>query len=85
MREKSNKFHTEIPLLAGEKENFTGPFLTSEWHRRNLYMWSLAQKSMEKDDHRMALLLGASHVAMIRDYIDKSESWDAIELKDLME
>ncbi|MGK2863290.1 MAG: DUF5694 domain-containing protein [Chitinophagaceae bacterium] len=85
MRQKSNKFHTEIPLLAGAKDNFIGPFLSSEWHRRNLYMWSLAQKSMEKDDHKMVLLLGASHVAMIKDYIDRSEAWKAVELQEIME
>lgn len=85
MRAMSNKFHTEIPLLAGEKDNFIGPFLASEWHRRNLYMWSLAQKGMEKDEHKMVLLLGASHVAMIKDYIDKSEDWKAVELQEIME
>lgn len=85
MRAMSNKFHTEIPLLAGEKDNFIGPFLSSEWHRRNLYMWSLAQKGMEKDEHKMVLLLGASHVAMIKDYIDKSENWKAVELKEIMD
>ncbi len=85
MRQKSNRFHTEIPLLAGAKDNFIGPFLSSEWHRRNLYMWSLAQKGMEQDDHKMVLLLGASHVAMIKDYVDKSEEWKAVELQDIME
>lgn len=85
MRDKSNKFHTEIPLLAGGKDNFIGPFLASEWQRRNLYMWSLALKSMEPDDSRMVLLLGASHAAMIKEYIDNSEAWSAVELKEIME
>lgn len=85
MRDKSNKFHTEIPLLAGGKDNFIGPFLASEWHRRNLYMWSLALKSMEPDDSRMVLLLGASHAAMIKEYIDNSEAWSAVELKEIMQ
>ena len=85
MRSRSNKFHTEIPLLAGDKENFIGPFLASEWHRRNLYMWSLALKSVKKENDKIVLLLGASHAAMIRGYIDSDENWKAIELKEIME
>jgi len=85
MRKKSNRFHTELPLLAGGKENFIGPYLVSEWHRRNLTIWSLIQKSLETDDRRIVLLLGASHIAMIKDYIDRNDDFEVVELKMIME
>lgn len=84
MRKKSNRIHTEVPLLAGEKENFIGPYLASEWHRRNLSMWSLVQKSLDANDEKIVLLLGASHIAMIKEYIDSNEDWEAVELKEII-
>ena len=83
-REMSNKFHNQVPLIAGGKNNLIGPFLTSEWHKRNLYMWSLIQKRVNDNDQRIMILLGASHVAMIKNFIDQNQKWKAIELKSIM-
>lgn len=80
LRKMSNKFHNEIPLIAGEKGNFIGPFLTSEWYKRNLYMWSIAEKQIEVNDERIMILLGASHIATIKGFIDENEKWETIEL-----
>jgi hypothetical protein len=85
MRNKSNRLQAELPLVAGKNEEFIGPYLVSEWHRRNLYMWSLVQKQLEGNDKRIVLLLGASHIAMIKGYIDKNEGFEAVELKEIME
>ncbi len=85
MRYKSNRLQAEIPLLVGKSDEFIGPYLVSEWHKRNLYMWSLAQKQLEKEDQRIMLLLGASHVAMIKDYIEGNKDFEAVELKEIME
>ncbi|MEZ4810517.1 MAG: DUF5694 domain-containing protein [Allomuricauda sp.] len=85
MRNLSNKFHTQIPLLVGDQNNFIGPYLAAEWYRRNLYMWSLVQKGTTTDDQRIMLLLGSSHIAMIKDFLDKNKDWDGVELSEIME
>ena len=85
MRNLSNKFHTQIPLLVGDQNNFIGPYLAAEWYRRNLYMWSLVQKGTTTDDQRIMLLLGSSHIAMIKDFLDKNDDWDGVELSEIME
>ena len=81
----SNLFHTQIPLLVGGSDNFIGPYLTAEWYRRNLYMWSLIQKGTKSDDQKIMVLLGASHTALIRDFINDNNNWNVKELKSVME
>ncbi|NAY92295.1 hypothetical protein GTQ34_10225 [Muricauda sp. JGD-17] len=83
-RQISNLFHTEIPLLVGNSDNFIGPYLTAEWYRRNLYMWSLIQKGTRADDQRVMVLLGASHIALIKDFVDKNTNWNSLELEEVM-
>lgn len=83
MRQLSNRFHTQTPLLVGDQTNFIGPYLAAEWHKRNLYMWSLAQKATQKNDQRIVLLLGASHIATIKDFIDQNKDWGTVELEEL--
>ncbi len=84
-RATSNLFHTQIPLLVGDSDNFIGPYLTAEWYRRNLYMWSLIQKATKTDDQKIMVLLGASHVALIKDFVTNDQNWDVKELKSVME
>lgn len=84
LREMSNEFHNQIPLLVGPESNFIGPFLTSEWYKRNLYMWSLIQKSTKADDQRIMVLLGASHIATIEDFVNQNKAWSTVELEEIM-
>ncbi len=85
LRRFSNEFQTQVPLLVGNRNNFVGAYLASEWYRRNLYMWSLAQKATQPDDQRVMLLLGSSHIALIKGFIDTNGDWSTVELKEIME
>jgi hypothetical protein len=85
LRNFSNELQTQVPLLVGDRDNFVGAYLASEWYRRNLYMWSLAQKATEPNDKRIMLLLGSSHIALIKDFIDTNGDWSTVELKEIME
>ena len=85
LRDLSNEFHSEMPLVVGSKENFIGPFLTSEWYKRNLYMWSLIQKGVENEDQRIMVLVGASHAAILKNFIDDNKAWEIVELKAIIE
>lgn len=84
LRNFSNELQTQTPLLVGDRDNFVGAYLASEWYRRNLYMWSLAQKATQPDDQRIMLLLGSSHIALIKDFIDKNPEWSSVELQEVM-
>ncbi len=85
MRSFSNNFHNNLMLMAGKPNDFSGPLLTAEWFKRNLYMWSLTQKNTGPSDERIMVLVGASHAAMFELFIRENEDWEIKELKELME
>lgn len=83
-RNLSNNWHNNLMLLAGKPDDFSGPLLTSEWFKRNLYMWSLIQKNTIESDERIMVLVGGSHAAMIELFIKENENWKVKELKEIM-
>ena len=85
MRKFSNHFHNNLMLLAGDTDDFSGPLLTSEWYKRNLYMWSLVQKNTMHGDERIMILVGASHAAMFELFIKENEDWKVKEFLEIME
>ncbi|MFP2996835.1 DUF5694 domain-containing protein [Spongiivirga sp. MCCC 1A20706] len=84
MRKFSNYFHNNLMLLAGDTDDFNGPLLTSEWYKRNLYMWSLAQKNTMDTDERIMILVGASHAAMFELFINENDDWKIKELHEIV-
>lgn len=84
-RNFSNNFHNNLMLLAGSSDDFSGPFLTSEWFKRNLYMWSLIQKKTDESDKKIMILVGSSHAAMFELFIKEVDNWKIKELKQIME
>ena len=85
MRKLSNDFHTNLMLLAGAPDDFSGPYLASEWYKRNLYMWSLIQKQTTPEDERIMVLAGSSHVAMFELFIKEDPRWTKTEFKEVLE
>lgn len=85
MRKMSNNFHVNLMLLAGGTKDFSGPLLTSEWYKRNLYMWSLIQKNVSESDQRIMILAGSSHVAMLELFINENDNLKVKELQQIME
>ncbi|MBD1262576.1 hypothetical protein HZY62_18405 [Maribacter polysiphoniae] len=85
IRKFSNYFHNDLMLLAGGTNDFSGPLLTSEWFKRNLYMWSLIQKNVTRSDERIMVLAGTSHVAMLELFIKENDNWKVKELQQVME
>ena len=69
---------------AGTADAFVGPFLVSEWYRRNLYMYSLVQKLTAAQDDKVMILAGASHTAMMKGFIDMDNTFQVKELKDIL-
>jgi len=85
IRSFSNYFHNNLMLLAGGTKDFSGPLLTSEWFKRNLYMWSLIQKHTTESDERIMVLVGSSHAAMFELFIKENKQWKVKELQEIME
>lgn len=82
-RKTGNQVYDKI-LETGNHTDFIGAYLTSEWNRRNLYMWSLIKKKTTNKDERVMLLLGASHIANIKNLIDDTADWKSVELIDVV-
>jgi len=84
-RQSDINWYLSVANQGGTKDNFVGAYLASEWYRRNLYMYSIIQKTVEENDERIMILAGASHIGMFKDFIDKNPEWETTELKDIME
>ncbi|GAA3919398.1 DUF5694 domain-containing protein [Hymenobacter algoricola] len=69
---------------AGAVGDFAGPYLVSEWYRRNLYMFSIVQKTMTPADGKAVVLVGAGHAAMMREFAELDPRFRLRELKDVL-
>ncbi|WP_375435764.1 DUF5694 domain-containing protein [uncultured Hymenobacter sp.] len=81
----SNKaFYIDRLNRAGTTSNFAGPYLVSEWYRRNLYMYSLVQKTVEPSDDKVMVLAGSGHAAMMKEFIELDNRFRVQELKNVL-
>ncbi|SFB71481.1 hypothetical protein SAMN05421780_10160 [Flexibacter flexilis DSM 6793] len=69
---------------AGKFTDLTGADLVASWYRRNLLMYSFVQKITEQKDDKIVVLLGASHIALFKQFIDLDENYKVVELKDIL-
>lgn len=83
-RKSDINWYLSVANQGGNKDNFVGSYLASEWYRRNLYMYSIIQKTVEKNDEKIMILAGASHIGMFKDFIDKNPEWKTTELKEII-
>lgn len=83
-RALDNSLYLTLLNRAGSADAFVGPFLVSEWYRRNLYMYSLVQKLTEAQDDKVMVLAGSSHTAMMNGFIDIDNIFQVKELKEVL-
>lgn len=69
---------------GGGENDFVGAYLVSEWYKRNLFMYSLVQKITESKDRKIVVLLGSSHVAMFKEFIELDSKFKVVELKEIL-
>ena len=81
---RNKGLYLEILNRAGNPDNFAGAFLVSEWYRRNLYMYSLVQKTMTAQDGKALVLVGSGHAAMMREFVAADQQFRLKELKDVL-
>lgn len=77
-------FYFEVFNRAGSLDSFAGPFLVSEWYRRNLYMYSIVQKTMTPDDGNAVVLVGSGHAAMMQEFVRYDKRFRLKTLKDVL-
>lgn len=75
------KWYLNLANKGGGKENFAGAFLVSEWFKRNLYMYSIIQKTVEKEDEKIMILVGSGHIPMLKNFIEYNPNWTIVEIE----
>ncbi len=70
---------------GGSLDNSVGSFLASEWIKRNIYSYGLLQKYTEADDRRIMVVMGTSHIAVLKSLMTYHPTWETVELKEIME
>jgi hypothetical protein len=83
-RKTNNGLYIKYFNRAGLQNNFAGADAVNAWYKRNLYMYSMIQKSSQQAQ-RIMILLGSGHVSMIKKFIDDEQIFHVIELKDLLD
>ncbi|RYE26590.1 MAG: hypothetical protein EOP45_03740 [Sphingobacteriaceae bacterium] len=84
-RTMNNGLYIKLFNRAGPLNNFAGADGATAWYKRNLYMYSMIQKSIQPQDQRIMILLGSGHVSMIKKFIDDEQVFQVVELKDLLD
>jgi hypothetical protein len=76
--------YLDILNQAGKPDDFAGPFLVSEWYRRNLYMYSIVQKNMTPPSSKALVLVGSGHAALMQELIQSGQQFRLKSLKDVL-
>lgn len=84
LEDQLNSGYISLFNRIGTTGDFSGAFFVSERYRRNLYMYSLIQKQLEKSDERILVIVGAQHAAGFKELIANDRNIEQIELKTLL-
>lgn len=69
--------------MAGSVEDYAGSLLVSEWYRRNLYIYANIQNLIEPGDQRIMVLMGAGHIAILKDFMEYDDQWELVGLSEV--
>lgn len=69
---------------VGNKDDFAGAYFVSERFRRNLYMYSLIQKQINKTDERILVIVGGQHSAGFQDLIRDDKNINRVEIETIL-
>jgi hypothetical protein len=83
-RRENNGFYVRLLGPAGPPSNFAGADAITLWYKRNLYMYSLVQKSVTPQDERIMIFLGSGHASMISKFIVDEDVYHMVEFKNVM-
>ena len=81
---KLNSGYISLFNKVGGKEDFSGAYFVSERFRRNLYMYSLIQKQIEKTNERILVIVGSQHSAGFKDFIRDDKNIEEVNLETIL-
>ena len=84
LENKLNSGYISLFNKVGKNDDFSGAYFVAERFRRNLYMYSLIQKQIEKTDERILVIVGGQHSAGFRDFIRDDKNLEKVELETIM-
>ena len=84
LEDKLNSGYISLFNKAGRKDDFSGAYFVSERSRRNLYMYSLIQKQIDKTDERILVIVGGQHSAGFQDFIRDDKNLEKVELETIL-
>lgn len=84
LEDKLNSGYISLFNKVGSKEDFSGAYFVSERFKRNLYMYSLIQKQIDKTDERILVIVGGQHSAGFRDFIRDDKNLEKVELETIL-
>jgi hypothetical protein len=71
-------------LIAGEKGNHVGSYLTSEWWRRNMIIYENVLKSLNGKEERILILFGSGHTALLHEMMKYNQKLELVPLADVL-
>lgn len=84
LEDKLNSGYISLFNKAGSKDDFSGAYFVSERFKRNLYMYSLIQKQIDKTNERILIIVGGQHSAGFRDFIRDDKNLEKVELETIL-
>lgn len=81
---KLNSGYISLFNKVGSKDDFAGAYFVSERFKRNLYMYSLIQKQIEKTNERIVVIVGGQHSAGFRDFIRDDKNLEEVNLETIL-
>ena len=71
-------------LVAGEKGNHVGAYLTSEWWRRNMVIYENILKTLNGKEERVLVLFGSGHTALLYEMMKYNKKLELVPLADVL-
>ncbi len=73
-------YNADIMTHISTDNNFEGADVATEYYKRNLRMYSNLNKIPLKQNDRVFILLGTSHSAFFRDFINRSPKYELVDI-----
>lgn len=71
-------------LIAGEKGNHVGSYLTSEWWRRNMIIYENVLKRLDGKEERILILFGSGHTALLNEMMKYNQKLELVPLANVL-
>lgn len=80
----ANEVYLKDMLAFGDAESEVGIAASSIWWKRNMYILKNIRETIENDDDRILVIIGAAHRAILKDFIEDLGDLEYVEIGELM-